>query len=128
MKNLFTFSLLCMAILCISCKTTKQTSVVEEEPVFEDAPVIMQSEEIVLSTQAVTAWVYYTIENNNGTDVFVEQEVLGDGEFGEENGTETLRIIQDGTGRVINCVKMMHPKQQKEVYVEIGGDTPERQH
>ena len=97
-----------------------QMDVVVAEDAVEDM--------VVAASVAISTFVYYTIEDVNGRDKFVEQSVEGDGTFSTVEGENRLTIVEDGTNKQINCKQMMHPQLKTDVYVEIGDDTEDRAH
>ncbi len=158
MKNLIIlFGLIAISSMW-SCKTTKSPVVVNtpeapEVPDVPEAPVVAagppEVEEtvgdvpvqmdvivaedavedmVVAASVAISTFVYYTIEEVNGRDKFVEQSVEGDGTFSTVEGENRLTIVEDGTNKQINCKQMMHPQLKTDVYVEIGDDTEDRAH
>lgn len=107
----------------LSCDTTKKTT----DPEVRDEPLIIEdASSAIITLETIT---YYKVEvDSNNEEVFTEHNVIGNSFFGiDADRVPTLKITEDGTDRVINCIERMHPTIGRSVFVEIGGDSDVRE-
>ena len=137
MKLNLQLSLILVGLLTFSCKVkvppqesnndaNQHLPIAEEdEPVaFGDAPPIIETSAIIM----VEEFIYYEIEIIGNKEKFVEKHVFGTSETVVANGKTQLIITEEGSERTIVCELRMHPELEREVFVDIGGDEPVRQH
>lgn len=140
MKSHILFFLLCVSV--IACKTSKNTPTdIGETPVLDitsvDSNVVVFRDDSsamedaapppVAATMSINIIEYYIVKTENGKSKLVRQEKSGQSVLRTENEQNFMDVVLD-SGEKFTCKQQKHPETNIDVYVKIGGTTPENEH